>query len=60
MIDLIDVNPATATETYTGGILSVTDGTHAASLSLSFAAPTLSGSFHIASDGASGSKLTWA
>ena len=59
MIDFTDMNPATATETYTGGILSVTDGTHAASLSLTFASTPASGSFHIASDGASGTKLTW-
>jgi hypothetical protein len=32
IIDFIDMNPATATETYTGGILSVTDGTHSAQL----------------------------
>jgi hypothetical protein len=59
MIDFIDMNPATATESYTNGILSVSDGTHAATLSLAFASTPASGSFHIASDGASGTKLTW-
>jgi hypothetical protein len=59
MIDFLDMNPATATETYTNGVLSVTDGTHAAVLGLTFASTPASGSFHIASDGASGTKLTW-
>ena len=59
MIDFIDINPTTARVTYTGVSLSVTDGTHAASLSLTFASTPASGSFHIASDGASGTKLTW-
>jgi hypothetical protein len=59
MIDFIDMNPAAATETYTNGILSVSDGAHAATLSLAFASTPLSGAFHITSDGASGTKLTW-
>jgi hypothetical protein len=59
VIDFTDMNPATATENYTNGILSVSDGTHAATLSLAFASTPASGSFHIAGDGASGSKLTW-
>jgi len=59
IIDFIDVNPLTATQTFSGGMLSISDGTHAATLSLSFGTPPASGSFHIASDGAGGSKLTW-
>ena len=59
IIDFIDMNLARATETYANGILSVSDGIHAATLSLAFASTPASGSFHIASDGASGSKLTW-
>jgi fibronectin-binding autotransporter adhesin len=59
IIDFIDMTPGSATATYTGGILSVSDGTHSAVLSLSFASTPASGSFHIASDGASGTKLTW-
>jgi hypothetical protein len=59
LVDFIDMNPATATVSYTGGILSVTDGTHAALLGLAFASTPASGSFHIASDGASGTRLTW-
>jgi hypothetical protein len=59
MIDFIDMNHATVTATYTNGILSVSDGTHGATLSLAFASTPASGSFHIASDGASGTKLTW-
>ena len=59
VIDFIDLNPATATESYTGGILSVSDGSHAAVLGLAFASTPAFGSFHIASDGASGTRLTW-
>jgi hypothetical protein len=59
IIDFIDVNPLTATQSYSGGILSISDGTHAATLSLAFGTLPASGSFHIASDGASGTKLTW-
>ncbi|WP_158929151.1 hypothetical protein [Acidisphaera sp. S103] len=59
MVDFIDMNPATASETYSNGILSISDGTHAATLSLAFASTPATGSFHIASDGASGTKLTW-
>jgi hypothetical protein len=59
LIDFIDMNPASTTVTYTGGILSVSDGSHGATLSLSFASTPASGAFHVASDGASGAKLTW-
>jgi hypothetical protein len=59
IIDFTDMNPATAIATYTGGILSVSDGSHAAVLGLAFASTPVSGSFHIASDGSSGTKLTW-
>jgi hypothetical protein len=59
IIDFIDITPGSAIATYTGGTLAVTDGTHAASLTVAFGTTPASGSFHIASDGASGSKLTW-
>jgi hypothetical protein len=59
VVDFIDMAPGSATATYTGGILSVSDGTHSAVLSLSFANTPASGSFHIAGDGAAGTKLTW-
>jgi hypothetical protein len=59
IIDFTDMASASAKVTYTGGKLSVTDGTHGAVLSLAFASTPSSGSFHIASDGAGGTKLTW-
>ena len=58
-VDLIDVAASSATATYTGGVLTVSDGAHAAALSLSFTNFPLSGAFHVASDGASGTLLTW-
>jgi hypothetical protein len=59
MLDFTDMTARTATETYTNGILSMTDGTHAATLSLGFATTPTTGSFHIATDGVTGTKLTW-
>jgi hypothetical protein len=59
VIDFLDVSAASASVTYSAGTLSVTDGTHAAVLSLTFGVAPPSGSFHIASDGAAGTKLTW-
>ncbi len=58
-LDFSDMNPAAATFHYAGGTLSVTDGTHAASLGVGFAALPATGTFHSASDGVGGSKLTW-
>jgi hypothetical protein len=58
-LDFTDLNPATAWVTYTGGIMTVFDGAHAANMHLTFATTPASGSFHIAGDGASGSKATW-
>ena len=58
-LDLTDVTSSLAGVTYTGGILSVTDGTHSASLSLSFATTPSSGSFHVSNDGGVGSLLRW-
>jgi hypothetical protein len=59
ILDFNDVNASAATVTYTGGTLSITDDTHAAVLGLSFAGLLPAGSFHVASDGAGGTKLTW-
>ncbi len=59
MLDFLDMNPTTATETYAGSVLSITDGTHAAALNLTFATTPASGSFHVASDGASGTRIVW-
>jgi len=59
VVDFVDMNPNSARETYAGGVLSVTDGTHAAVLSVGFASTPASGSFHLATDGASGTKLAW-
>jgi hypothetical protein len=59
VIDFTDLTFAKATETYSAGVLKVSDGTHAASLGLSFGVTPASGSFHIASDGSTGTKLTW-
>ncbi len=59
MIDFIDMNPATTTVSYANTVLSVTDGTHSASLSLTFASTPASGSFHAATDGSGGTKLMW-
>ena len=57
VLDFTDMISASTTTTYTGGTLTVGDGTHSASLNLSnFSA---SGAFHVASDGAFGTKLTW-
>jgi filamentous hemagglutinin len=59
MLDFIDMAPLTAAVSYTNGIMSVTDGIHAASLNLTFASTPTSGSFHVASDGALGTMVTW-
>ena len=59
IVDFIDIKTNTATVNYTGGLLTVSDGTRSASLSLAFANGQPGGSFHIASDGGAGTKLTW-
>jgi hypothetical protein len=48
-----------AVASYANGVLSITDGTHSATLSLGFATTPTTGSFHISSDGATGTNLTW-
>ncbi len=58
-IDFIDMNPAAATAHYSAGMLTVTDGSHIAAMGFSFANTAASGSFHLTSDGASGTRLTW-
>ena len=59
LLDFIDMKASSATVHYTNGTLSVTDGTHAATLALGFVTVPTSGSFVIASDGATGTKVTW-
>ncbi len=59
MVDFIDINPATASASYANSVLSVSDGIHSSSLSLTFASTPASGSFHATTDGSGGTKLTW-
>ena len=58
--DLTDVLPGTATARYSGGVLTVSDGTRGASISVAFALAPPSGSFRTGADGAGGTKVTWA
>ena len=60
VLDLVDMNSSTAWVRYANQVVSVSDGVHSANISLSFAAPPASGSFHISSDGAGGTVLAWA
>ena len=57
LLDFTDMTAAAASVRYSAGVLSVTDGTHTASLHLAFVIPPTSGSFSVTSDGASGSKV---
>lgn len=57
--DFTDMNSVRATAMYANGNLSVTDGTHTASFGIGFAGVPTTGAFHVASDGAAGTKLTW-
>ena len=59
VLDFTDLKASSAAETYAGGVLSVTDGTNSATLGLGFASTPSTGAFHIAGDGATGTKLTW-
>ena len=59
ILDFTDINPSAATVSYVNGTLSVTDGTHAASLGIGFAILPVTGGFHVGSDLAAGTKLTW-
>jgi len=59
-LDFTDMNPATATVKYANGNLSAADGSHTATVGLGFATIPVTGAFHVASDGAAGTKLTWA
>ena len=60
VIDFTDLTFGISTSvTYHSGVLTVTDGTHAATLSVGFGVTPASGSFHLASDGSAGTKLTW-
>ena len=45
--------------TYNGSVLSVTAGARSATINLGFASQPTTGAFHIATDGAAGSVLTW-
>ncbi len=58
-LDFTDMKSASASVTYNGSTLSVTDGTHAAVLNLTFASTPATGSFHAVTDGIAGTKLTW-
>jgi hypothetical protein len=59
LIDFTNMTSANASASYTGGVLSVTDGTHAATLTLGFLGTPAIGSFGVASDGATGTKVFW-
>jgi hypothetical protein len=59
VIDFTDLTFAKASDTFSAGVLSVTDTTHTAKLSLGFAVTPTTGSFHLASDGSTGTRLTW-
>ncbi len=58
-VDFTDLRAAGAVVSYGNGVLSVSDGTHSAMLGLGFSSVPATGSFHIASDGAGGTNLTW-
>jgi hypothetical protein len=58
-LDFTDMNPATASVRYGGGVVSITDGVHAANMQLAFGTMPASGSFSVTSDGAGGSKIVW-
>ncbi len=58
-LDFTDMNPASATVTFSNGNVSVTDGVRSATLGLGFATVPAAGAFHTGSDGATGTKLTW-
>ncbi len=61
LLDFTDLVPAKAKLlSYTGGVLSVTDGTHAATLSVGFTTPPASGHFFLAADSTGkGTDMTW-
>ena len=59
ILDFTDIRAGSAVASYVNGILSVTDGIRSATLGLGFASMPATGSFHIASDGATGTNLTW-
>jgi hypothetical protein len=59
VIDFTDMKLATAAANYAAGVLSVSDGTHSATLGLGFASPPAGGSFTVATDGAAGTKVAW-
>jgi hypothetical protein len=57
--DFTDMTANSATVSYINGNLSVTDGTHIATVGVGFASYPSTGSFHLTSDGASGTNVTW-
>jgi hypothetical protein len=59
LIDFTDMTASKAKATYAGGVLSVTDGTHAAALTVGFGTTPATGTFSAVSDGAGGTKVTW-
>ncbi len=58
-LDFTDMTASAASVTYTGGVLKVSDGTHAATIALGFGSTPTTGSFHVSADGGSGTLLTW-
>ena len=59
ILDFTDIRASSAVASYANGVLSIADGMHSATLGLGFASMPATGSFHIASDGATGTNLTW-
>ncbi len=59
VFDFTDLKLATASATYTGGVLSVTDGTRSAKLTVGFAGTVPAGSFHPVTDSGTGTKFVW-
>ena len=59
-IDFTNLTSTAPTITFAAGKLSVSDGTHSASVALTFGTTPASGHFASASDGATGTILSWA
>jgi hypothetical protein len=60
VFDFTDLKRATASVKFGAGFLTVTDGTHAATLSVGFAGTPPSGAVTVLTDGATGTKVTFA
>ncbi len=57
--DFTDMTLAKATASYSGRVLTVSDGTHTAAFTVGFDTTPSTGSFVVASDGAAGTKVLW-